>query len=103
MKVLRRSTLERKLDILKAVQGHAWKNSEYPITQLLHDVNMNWPPLQKLIGKMVECGLMNNSTRGTLKTFKHFYFLTEKGRQAIKLYNDLCSLIDEKPITAPEY
>src|SRR2546422_10480366 len=33
---MRRATLERKVDILKAIQGHAWKNSEYPITQLLH-------------------------------------------------------------------
>jgi len=100
--MVRRSKLERKLDILKAIQGQVWKNSEYPVTQFLHDVNMNWPPLQKMLGEMVESGLMGNSTRGTLRTFKHFYFLTDKGREAIRLYDELAKLIDEKPISALE-
>src|SRR2546422_6834862 len=101
-KDLRRSRLERKLDILKAVQGRAWKNSEYPITQLMHDTNMNLIPLRKMLGEMDESGLMGNSTRGNLKTFKHFYSLTDKGRQAIRLYDELAKLIDEKPISAIE-
>ena len=99
---MRRATLERKVDILKAIQGHAWKNSEYPITQLLHDANMNWPPLQKMVGEMVASGLISNSTRGTLKTFKHVYTLTDKGREAIRRYDELAKLIDEKPISALE-
>src|SRR5438128_12416870 len=100
--MVRRSELEMKLDVLKAIQEKAWKRSEYPITQLMHDANMSWKLLQKLLIKMVDSGLVNDSAQGTLRTFRHFYFVTSKGRRAIKLYEELSSLIDEKPISSPE-
>ena len=100
--MVRRSKLEMKLDILKAIQGHAWKKSEYPVSQLMHDSNVSYMPLRKLLVELEKAGLVNNSTKGTLRTFQHFYFLTAKGRDALRHYEELSNLIDEKPISALE-
>ena len=91
-----------KLDILKAAQSRAWTRAEYPVSQFMHDANVSWPTLQKLLGELEESCLMTNTTKGTLRSFRHVYSLTARGRQAIRIYDELSKLVNEKPISALE-
>ena len=87
---MRRGKIEMQLDLLKAI----FENSEARITYLQHKSNMMRPTFLRMLEEMARSGLFIKESR--------FYFLTDKGRQAIRLYNELSKLIDEKPISVPE-
>ena len=81
---VRRGRMEMQFDLPKAV----FVNPEARITYLQHKSNMMRPTFQRMLGEMIQSGLLVKESR--------FYSLTPKGRDVLKRFQELSEILDRK-------
>jgi len=83
-KSVKRSKMQIFIDILKAIE-----NGEYKPTRIMYRSNLSWQPLNRILNRMVELGLIEKKKIGTRQSF----LITERGRTFLKTINELRKIL----------
>jgi predicted transcriptional regulator len=86
---LRRSKLDIMLNVLSAVR----EGIEKP-TRIMYSANLSWRPTQKVLGSLVEQGLLYEIDDSKSKRSKKKYGITEKGLNVIEYFEGAKNLIE---------
>ena len=84
----RRSKLELQLIILSAIEDGVDKP-----TRIMYAANMSWKPVQKILSRLVEQGLIVVMTNSKREQSKRRYVITEKGSKILTFFNDAKDLL----------
>ena len=84
----RRSKLELQLIILSAIEDGVDKP-----TRIMYAANMSWKPVQKILSRLVEQGLIVVMTNSKREQSKRRYMITEKGSKILTFFNDAKDLL----------
>jgi predicted transcriptional regulator len=91
---IRRSKLDIILNVLSSVQ----KGEEKP-TRIMYSANLSWKPTQKILGSLVNHGLLREINVMGRKRSKRRYEITEKGVNVLRYFEGAKDLIDVDPLT----
>jgi len=91
---LRRSNLEILLDVLSAVSNGVNKP-----TRIMYSTNLSWKPVQKILERLVDQGLLKEIEKTGNKRTKKEYTITEKGANVIRYFEDAKNLIEIENLT----
>jgi predicted transcriptional regulator len=84
----RRSKLEIQLSILSAIQEGVDKP-----TRIMYAANMSWKPVQEILSRLVEQGLITIMTNPESEQSKKRYVISEKGSKVLTFFNDAKNLM----------
>lgn len=84
----RRSKLELQLIILSAIEDGVDKP-----TRIMYAANMSWKPVQKILSRLVEQGLIVVMTNSKREQSKRRYMITKKGSKILTFFNDAKDLL----------
>lgn len=84
----RRSKLELQLIILSAIEDGVDKP-----TRIMYAANMSWKPVQKILSRLVEQGLIVVMTSPKREQSKRRYMITKKGSKILTFFNDAKDLL----------
>jgi len=84
MNMIKRSRLEIYLDILQTIRSGVQKP-----TRIMYSTNLSWNPLQEILDSLISQGLIEMREEGNRKRYE----ITEKGRTALKYFNQAKKLI----------
>jgi predicted transcriptional regulator len=79
---VRRSKLDIMLDVLSAVQ-----NGEEKPTRIMYSANLSWKPTRKILGILVDQGLLRDIEVTGSKRSKRSYVITEKGVNVLRYFD----------------
>ena len=82
--MIKRSRLEIYLDILQTIRSGVQKP-----TRIMYSTNLSWNPLQEILDSLISQGLIEMREEGNRKRYE----ITEKGRTALKYFNQAKKLI----------
>ncbi len=85
----RRSKLEVRLDVLKAIGEGVDKP-----TRLMYATNMSWIPVNRILESLVDNGLVSMISTTVGKRLKRRYTITEKGISVVKYFEGAKELVD---------
>ena len=88
MPAVRRSQLETRMDMLRAVHDGA----EGP-TQVMYKANLSWSALQENLAKLLAVGLLSEEKLGSRRR----YVLTEKGMGVLRNFDLIQEEIEGQP------
>jgi len=88
MPAARRSQLETRIDMLRAVH----EGAEGP-TQVMYKANLSWSALQENLTKLLAVGLLTEEKFGSRRR----YVLTEKGMTVLRNFNLVLEEIEGQP------
>lgn len=86
---VRRSKLDIMLDVLSAVQ-----NGEEKPTRIMYSANLSWKPTRKILGILVDQGLLRDIEVTGSKRSKRSYVITEKGVNVLRYFDGARNLIE---------
>ena len=86
---VRRSKLDIMLDVLSAVQ-----NGEEKPTRIMYSANLSWKPTRKILGILVDQGLLRDIEVTGSKRSKRSYVITEKGVNVLRYFDGVRDLIE---------
>ena len=86
---LRRSKLEILLEVLSAVSNGVNKP-----TRIMYSANLSWNPVQKILERLVDQGLLKEIEKTGSKRTKKEYTITEQGVNVIRYFEDAKNLIE---------
>jgi predicted transcriptional regulator len=84
----RRSKLEIQLSILSAIQDGVDKP-----TRIMYAANMSWKPVQEILSRLVEQGLIRIMTDTESEQSRKRYVISEKGSKVLAFFNDAKNLM----------
>ena len=84
----RRSKLEIQLSILSAIQDGVDKP-----TRIMYAANMSWKPVQEILSRLVEQGLITIMTNSESAQSKKRYVILEKGSKVLAFFNEAKNLM----------
>jgi predicted transcriptional regulator len=91
---IRRSKLEIVLSILTAVRDGVDKP-----TRIMYAANLSWKPTQRILGSLVEQGLLMETGETGSKRSKVKYGITEKGANVLRYFDRAKDLVDIEVLT----
>lgn len=91
---IRRSKLDIVLSVLSAVKDGVEKP-----TRIMYATNLSWKPIQKILGSLVEQGLLREMVETGSKRSKVRYGITEKGANVLRYFEGAKELIDIEFLT----
>ena len=91
---LRRSKLEILLDVLSAVSNGVNKP-----TRIMYSANLSCNPVQKILERLVDQGLLKEIEKTGSKRTKKKYTITEQGVNVIRYFEDAKNLIEIENLT----
>ena len=84
---MRRSRLEICIDVLQIVNRGCHKP-----TRIMYKSNLSWIPLCEVLSFLINQGALRVKEKGKKKE----YYVTEKGKEILKYYEQLKSMLMEK-------
>ena len=84
----RRSRLEIILTILEAIRDGVDKP-----TRIMYAANMSWEPVQRILSRLVEQGLVLELPNTRSRQSKKRYQITEKGEKIIEYFNGASEIL----------
>ncbi|UCD44321.1 MAG: hypothetical protein JSV27_09340 [Candidatus Bathyarchaeota archaeon] len=85
----RRSKLDIVLNVLSAVKDGVDKP-----TRIMYAANLSWKPTQRILGSLVEQGLLIERRRGGNRRSKTSYRISEKGLSVLRYFDGAKDLLD---------
>ena len=89
--MIKRSRLEIYLDILRVIKSGVQKP-----TRIMYSTNLSWNPLQEILDSLITQNLIVMKEEGSRKSYE----ITEKGRTALKYFNQAKKLVTVDEVTA---
>jgi len=93
----RRSRLEIILIILEAISNGVEKP-----TRIMYAANMSWAPVQRILSRMVEQGLILESIKTENRQSRKRYQITGKGEKILEYFNGAKELLSIGEIFAKD-
>ena len=84
----RRSRLEIRLSILSAVRDGVDKP-----TRIMHAANLSWKPTQRVLGQLLEQGLISEVAGDDSGRSRRKYVITDKGVAVLRYFEDAKKLL----------
>jgi predicted transcriptional regulator len=84
----RRSKLEITLNILSVIADGVSKP-----TRIMYAANMSWKPVQEVLSRLVDEGLIEMMTSSGKGHSRRKYMITEKGSRVLEYFNDAKELM----------
>jgi len=85
---MKRSRLEIYVDVLQVIDGGCHKP-----TSIMYKSNLSWIPLREVLNSLTSQGAVTVKNTGRRRE----YYITEKGKEILKYYEQLIRMLAEKP------
>ena len=85
---MKRSRLEIYVDVLQVIDGGCNRP-----TRIMYKSNLSWIPLHEVLNFLTAQGALKVKETGR----KREYYITEKGKEILKYYEQLIRMLAEKP------
>ena len=85
---MKRSRLEICVEVLQVINGGCHKP-----TSIMYKSNLSWIPLREVLNSLTSQGAVTVKNTGRRRE----YYITEKGKEILKYYEQLIRMLAEKP------